>query len=321
MYQDWQFFSGGCEIRHDFSHAERVDFAGGNVKAFMEEIPVMAGISLYRVDARGNGRFGMAKEDVPSEGRIILGCMRGGHGSYTMEGCATQIWRGEGKFYALTPNGRSVSYDAVSDQFWQVAALRIEAEALDVLARDDDLPQIARKALEGRVDDLAGAQTLPGSMRRLMADLIEPPRGGVLQRLYMQAKALELLSQQCLAMEQFSRDGEALTARDMARLREARERLLADIADPPGLDDLAAAVGMTPRRLNKGFRTMFGTTAFDYLRDARMDAARKMLEAGGEVPLKQLAFMVGYSQTSNFVTAFRRRFGVSPARYRRDWPA
>lgn len=316
MYQDWQFFSGECQISHDFSHRERIEFAGGGVRAYMEEIPIVAGVSLYRVDARGNGRFGMAKEDVPSEGRIILGCMRGGHGAYTMDGCATQTWRNDGKFYALTPNGRSVTYDVVAEQFWQVAALRIEAEALDMLAQDTGLPEVARMALEGRVDDLSGARAMTAGMRRLMQDLIDPPLGGGMRRLYMQAKALELLSQQCAAMGGFVND-DTLSARDMARLREARERLLADLGNPPGLEELAAAVGLTPRRLNKGFRVVFGTTVFDYLREARMDAARRMLEEGGDIPLKRLAWAVGYTQTSNFVTAFRRRFGVSPARYRR----
>jgi AraC-like DNA-binding protein len=35
------------------------------------------------------------------------------------------------------------------------------------------------------------------------------------------------------------------------------------------------------------------------------------------LPLKQLAWELGYNQASNFVTAFRRRFGVPPGYYRR----
>lgn len=318
MDQDWRFFSGGCEIAHDFAQRERIDFAGGNVQAYMEEVPIMTGISFYRVDAQGVGRFGMAKEDVPHGGRIILGCMRGGHGTFTMEGHAAQSWRGDGKFYALTPNGRSVSYEISSDPHWQVIAIRLEAEALDGLAQDASFPRIARQALEGRVKDLAGARSLPAPMHRVMQDMFSPPRGGAIERLYLQGKALELLSLQCWAIADTADDEAALTAREMVRLREARARLLADMSNPPGLEELALAVGLTPRRLNRGFRIAFGTTVFDYLRDARLDAARRMLEEGGDMPLKRLAWAVGYSQASNFVTAFRRRFGVSPARYRRD---
>ena len=99
-------------------------------------------------------------------------------------------------------------------------------------------------------------------------------------------------------------------------MRQARDRLLDDLRHPPSLDALAASVNLTPRQLNAGFRALFGTTVFDYLRDARMDAARRMLDEGLDMPLKQLGWAVGYGQVTNFVTAFRRRYGVSPGRYR-----
>lgn len=318
MHRDWQFFSGGCQVDHDFSRRERIDFAGGGVAAYMEEIPVVEGVWLYRIDARGKGRFGLAKDDVPGSGRIILGCMRGGIGAYTLEGSAAQTWRSDGRFYALTPKGRSVSYEIETDTHWQVAALRIEAEALDMLARDDDFPGIARQALEGQVDTINSGRALTSGMRQLMQDLLDPRPAGGLERLYLQGKALELLSLQCGAMGALCADQETIGAREMARLRDARERLLTDLGNPPSLEALAASVGLTPRRLNRGFRIVFGTTVYDYLREARMDEAKRLLECGAEMPLKQLAWAVGYAQTSNFVTAFRRRFGVSPARYRRQ---
>jgi AraC-like DNA-binding protein len=109
-----------------------------------------------------------------------------------------------------------------------------------------------------------------------------------------------------------------LTLRELNRVREARERLLADIQNPPDLAELARSVGMTPKRLNFGFRQLFGDTAFHYLLEVRMKTAKRMLDDGFEQPLKQVAWLVGYSQVSNFVTAFRRRFGVSPGIYRRS---
>jgi AraC-like DNA-binding protein len=42
-----------------------------------------------------------------------------------------------------------------------------------------------------------------------------------------------------------------------------------------------------------------------------MARARMLLEAGN-LPLKQVAFEVGYSHASNFCTAFKRHFGKPP---------
>jgi AraC-like DNA-binding protein len=105
--------------------------------------------------------------------------------------------------------------------------------------------------------------------------------------------------------------------RDLAKVRVAHERLLHDLREPPDLDALAKDVGLSPKRLNRGFRELYGTTVFAFLRDARLEAARKALEAGTPLPLKQLAWELGYQQVSNFVTAFRRRFGVTPGAWKR----
>jgi AraC-like DNA-binding protein len=107
-----------------------------------------------------------------------------------------------------------------------------------------------------------------------------------------------------------------LSSRDLRRVREARERLVADLRDPPSLAELAASVGLNPKRLNLGFRMLFGTTVFDYLLEARLQMARSMLDQGLDLPLKTLAWQLGYNQASNFISAFRRRFGISPGSYR-----
>jgi AraC-like DNA-binding protein len=44
------------------------------------------------------------------------------------------------------------------------------------------------------------------------------------------------------------------------------------------------------------------------------------LQGGTPLSLKQLAWELGYGQVTNFVTAFRRRFGVPPGAYRATAP-
>jgi len=305
---------------HDFERGERIDFAGAGVRAYMEEIDIAPGVSLYRIDATGTGQFELAKNDTPSGGRLILGCMLGGSGSLKMEGCEEQVWRDEGRFYSLTPISRPVHYDVRSRPYWRVVAVRLEAHALDLLMQDNGLPDLVRNALEERVSDVAMAGPLTARMRHIMGDLLNSSYSGAMHRLYQQSKAMELLAYQFDALGELNAT-EQPQGRELARLREARERLVADLREPPTLTDLAAAVGLSPKRLNAGFRAAFGTTVFGYLRDARLDSARDLLDDGLEIPLKVLAWQVGYRQPSNFINAFRRRFGVPPGAYRRKKPA
>src|SRR5262249_41732729 len=102
--------------------------------------------------------------------------------------------------------------------------------------------------------------------------------------------------------------------RERSAVWEARERLVADMRRPPTLYELAAAVGLSEKRLNSGFRIQFGTTVFGTLRDERLEHARIALESGA-VSLKQVAFRVGYDHVSNFINAFTARYGMPPRQY------
>jgi AraC-like DNA-binding protein len=308
--QDWLFASGNCVWAHDFGRRERVNFARGPVRAFMEEKQVFAGIQLYRAETDGRSAFRIAMDGMSSSGQMVLGGMLGGTGTVAMEGGDDQVWRDDGRFFALTPIERRVAYDVRAHAGgWRAVAVRLEEQALELLGVENDLPLAVLEALGRRRGGLAATAPLSAPIRTLAQALLRPPYGGTMARLYQQAKVLELLAHQFDLLGDMGRAVVEPLGHEQRRIREARERLLADLRAPPDLETLAAAVGLPPKRLNRGFRLLYGTTVFDYLRAA--------LEAGSALPLKQLAWELGYNQASNFVTAFRRRFGVPPGAYRR----
>ncbi len=318
--QNWLFSSGHCEWAHDFDERQRADFRRGPVRAYLEETPVFPGIWLYRGEAVGRSRFNMEVEaGTGTKGRLILGSMLAGRGVMALEGCDEQTWREDGRTYLLSPTERRVRYDIAADDGWRTIALRLETEALDLLGSDGNLPEVMRNVLEGRVDDLADVAAISGPLRAVSHMLLSMPYERSMRRLFRQAKVLELLAH---LFDRFETEDDrgTLAAGELARVRKARERLLADLREPPDLETLALDVGLTAKRLNRGFRSLYGTTVFNYLRDARLDAARAALQGGTPLSLKQLAWELGYGQVTNFVTAFRRRFGVPPGAYRANAP-
>lgn len=102
---------------------------------------------------------------------------------------------------------------------------------------------------------------------------------------------------------------------DAVVFRAAQRLLLDNLADAPDLAGLARAVGTNRRQLNEAFRKHTGVTVFDYLREARMNEARRLL---GETSLEvqAIANTLGYGNAANFSTAFRERFGLTPRQYR-----
>nr|WP_246702097.1 helix-turn-helix transcriptional regulator [Xanthobacter sp. SG618] len=88
--------------------------------------------------------------------------------------------------------------------------------------------------------------------------------------------------------------------------------MLADIAHPPRIEDVALAVGLSQRRLNEVFREVFEASPLQCMVRWRLDLARQLL-ASGELSVKQVAHRLGYAHVSNFSLAFTRRFGHPPS--------
>ncbi|MCV3767918.1 helix-turn-helix domain-containing protein [Rhizobium sp. TRM95796] len=107
-----------------------------------------------------------------------------------------------------------------------------------------------------------------------------------------------------------------LTARERDAVRRAGLLIEQNLSNPLSLGQLSDMVGLSQRRLSQGFREQFGSTIFGYLRESRLRTARRLL-GETEMPLKQIAFLIGYGHANNLIAAYRERFGVSPRRHAR----
>lgn len=128
-----------------------------------------------------------------------------------------------------------------------------------------------------------------------------------------QARTLPLLP--AAARELARHPLESPDTRERHWVRHACERLAAELRNPPSVAELAHGVGTNERRLGELFREHLGTTVFGYLREQRLQLAARLLEQT-TMPVQEMATHLGYSNSSNFIAAFRERFGCSPRRYR-----
>ena len=94
------------------------------------------------------------------------------------------------------------------------------------------------------------------------------------------------------------------------RLRRVTEALLADPADPSGLETFAATAGASARTLARLFRAETGMSFQAWRRHLRLTEALALLSQG--VPPARAAASVGYSSGPAFGAAFRTAFGMTP---------
>ena len=94
----------------------------------------------------------------------------------------------------------------------------------------------------------------------------------------------------------------------------ARQRLDDAPAEPVSLAELAQQARVSRFQLLRGFAREVGTTPHAYQLQRRVSLARRLLDAGTRPA--EAALGAGFADQSHLTRAFRRQFGVTPARYR-----
>lgn len=80
---------------------------------------------------------------------------------------------------------------------------------------------------------------------------------------------------------------------------------------------LAEKVYISVTHLNRLFKTKTGMTVNEFITDARMKAAREMLESTN-ISVSAISSKTGYSNYSYFIKIFKKTFGVTPREYRQN---
>ena len=111
----------------------------------------------------------------------------------------------------------------------------------------------------------------------------------------------------------------------MAFVPPARHLLRAkDLADARyfeaiGVDDMAAAAGLSRAHFSREFRRTFGETPRAYLLTRRLERAAALLRTTDR-SVSDVCLSVGLVSQGSFTTSFTRTYGVSPAAYRARYP-
>jgi YesN/AraC family two-component response regulator len=87
-----------------------------------------------------------------------------------------------------------------------------------------------------------------------------------------------------------------------------------NISENLSLDHISDKFFISKNILNKHFKQKTGYTLGKYITNYRMYYARQMLEAGDMV--NDIAWKVGYQNTSNFIRVFKKVIGITPGAYK-----
>ncbi|BEP53837.1 MAG: helix-turn-helix domain-containing protein [Pseudomonadota bacterium] len=99
---------------------------------------------------------------------------------------------------------------------------------------------------------------------------------------------------------------------DRALMQAAERLILADLSRVLPLRELAARVGTHEKRLSRVFKELANRTVFEFVREARLHEAQRLLLESA-MRIEEIAAAVGFSSAANFATAFREYFDCTPS--------
>ena len=98
------------------------------------------------------------------------------------------------------------------------------------------------------------------------------------------------------------------------KIRDAKEIIISKMTEPPSLIELSIEVDISVKNLKEGFKQVYGNTVFGYLFEHKMNVASQMLTSKNH-NVNEVALHLGYSTSSHFINAFKKKFGTTPKKF------
>lgn len=161
-----------------------------------------------------------------------------------------------------------------------------------------------------------GEENISPSMAIVLNQMFHYNLNPSIKNLYYKGKGYELLSlyfnrsedpnaEQCPFL---------IDEENVLKIKKAKEIVIANMAEPPGLQELANQVGLNLKKLKMGFKQIYGDTVYGFLFDYKMEYARKLLDSGS-YNVNEVGLKIGYSTGSHFIAAFKKKFATTPKKY------
>ena len=144
--------------------------------------------------------------------------------------------------------------------------------------------------------------------------MLQSPYEGSVQEFFFENKVREILFATLLkGTRKFHPD---LTEHDLSAIYAADQLILSNLDKHYTISQIARKVGINESKLKTGFKKVIGMTLYERLHTERMEKARELL-LHSDKPIKAIHEEIGFEHLTNFITSFRKHFGVPPAALRR----
>lgn len=143
---------------------------------------------------------------------------------------------------------------------------------------------------------------------------------GILRTLSMEGRIYLILSLQLLEHHNFETNQalpESLSKEDIKKIHRLSEYILDHISNPMSVNILATESGLSPKKLQLGFKVLYSKTVNEYIRQLKLEISRDYLK-NTELSVSEIVYAVGIKSRSYFSKIFMEAYGILPTDYRKQ---
>ncbi|WP_437369814.1 helix-turn-helix transcriptional regulator [Maribacter litoralis] len=105
-----------------------------------------------------------------------------------------------------------------------------------------------------------------------------------------------------------------LTKKELLRIEEAVNAIKRKPEYPYTVTDLSKEYGLSPTKLQEGFKVMEGTTVTNFIRNERLILAEELIKTS-DMNISEIVYSIGFTSRSYFSKIFRNKYNCTPKTY------
>jgi AraC-like DNA-binding protein len=214
---------------------------------------------------------------------------------------------------------RNLNTDAVIPIHTNTATINIEVDAnyLNGLFDFSEKSPVLQSLLKN-TQPLLFEQMIYPSLQKIVDEIVSEPVAESFRLFFLRVKAEELICR--LLMELEKRDEKhlyALNMHDILTIYRVKEQVLEHLETPPVIKELSVSANMSPTKLKRLFKQIFGNSIFNYYQEFRMKEAALLLK-GEKLSVSDVGYRLGFTNLSHFSRIFKEHIGMKPKQYSRS---
>ena len=125
-----------------------------------------------------------------------------------------------------------------------------------------------------------------------------------------------------LEIEQHKKDIEnaqlntgSLSVHEMSKIKDLSDFINNYPETSLTVSELSRKIGLTPSKVQEGFKLMHNRTVNDFIRDVRVTKSEELIKTT-DLNISQILYTLGFSSRSYFSKIFKEKFNCSPSQYK-----